>query len=135
MQDTLASRPHATAAARRQLIHHSGRPYAPTHWTIAIATAPGTTLPAPGSTPHTAPPSSGIARPSEKKQNVPPALAKIDSPSIATVGLADPKGGYTSEDIRYTQSKDGKTIYAIALGRPNASGKMVLTSFATYKTD
>jgi hypothetical protein len=51
------------------------------------------------------------------------------------VGLADPKGDYTSEDIRYTQSKDGKTIYAIALGRPNASGKMVLTSFATYKTD
>ena len=48
-------------------------------------------------------------------------------------GVADPKGGYSPEDIRYTQSKDGKTIYAITLGRPDASKKIVLTSFATDK--
>ena len=33
-------------------------------------------------------------------------------------GIADPKGGYTPQDVRYTVSKDGKTLYAIALGWP-----------------
>jgi alpha-L-fucosidase len=35
-------------------------------------------------------------------------------------GIADPKGGYTPQDIRYTVSPDGKTFYAIALGWPTA---------------
>jgi len=56
-----------------------------------------------------------------------------DLPKGQFGGVADPKGGYSPEDIRYTQSKDGKTIYAIALGRPDASGKIVLTSFAANK--
>ena len=56
-----------------------------------------------------------------------------DLPKSHFGGVADPKAGYSSEDIRYTQSKDGKTIYAIALGRPNASKEMVLTSFAANK--
>ena len=47
--------------------------------------------------------------------------------------MADPKGGYSNKDIRYTRSKDGKTIYAIVLGRPDASGEIVLTSFAANK--
>jgi len=37
-----------------------------------------------------------------------------DLPKGQFGGVADPKGGYSPEDIRYTQSKDGKTIYAIA---------------------
>jgi len=30
-------------------------------------------------------------------------------------------GGYTKEHLRYTQSKDGKTIYAFVLGWPGAN--------------
>lgn len=36
------------------------------------------------------------------------------------------KGPYTPEDIRYTRSKDGKTLYAIVLGTPE--GKIALKS-------
>ena len=37
---------------------------------------------------------------------------------------------YTSSDIRFTQSKDGKNLYAIALGWP-ADGKLVVKSLAS----
>jgi len=37
---------------------------------------------------------------------------------------------YTASDIRFTQSKDGKTLYAIALGWP-ADGKLVVKSLAS----
>ena len=54
---------------------------------------------------------------------------------------AEPSGGfkdhakfltleYTARDIRYTCSKDGKTVYAILLGVPEASSRVVLESFA-----
>ena len=36
---------------------------------------------------------------------------------------------YTAEDVRFTTSKDGKTLYAIALGWP-ADGKLVIKSLA-----
>ena len=37
---------------------------------------------------------------------------------------------YSAKDIRYTASKDGKTIYAIALGKPEPAAKVTLTAFA-----
>ncbi len=37
---------------------------------------------------------------------------------------------FTAEDIRFTQSKDGRTLYAIALGWP-ANGRLTITSLAT----
>ena len=37
---------------------------------------------------------------------------------------------YTDKDIRYTASKDGKTVYAILLGTPAANSTATLTSFA-----
>jgi alpha-L-fucosidase len=40
---------------------------------------------------------------------------------------------YTPQDIRYTQSKDGKTIYAICLGRP--AGDITLRSLAVQQSD
>lgn len=47
-----------------------------------------------------------------------------------------PEGGhfkedfdYTARDIRFTQSKDGKTLYAVALGTP-AEGKIVVRTLA-----
>ena len=42
-------------------------------------------------------------------------------------GVTD-AAGYTPEDIRYTTK--GKTIYAIALGSPQAGAKIAMTSFA-----
>lgn len=41
-------------------------------------------------------------------------------------------GGYSSEDVRYTQSKDGETVYAIVLGWPDA-GELTLNG--TYVED
>lgn len=40
-------------------------------------------------------------------------------------GISDPKDGYTFEDIRYTRSKDGRTLYVIALGWPGA-GRVII---------
>jgi len=48
-------------------------------------------------------------------------------------GVSDPRGGYSASDIRYTQSKDGKTLYAITLGWPEESSEIVLTSLAKDK--
>ncbi|MBN1816984.1 MAG: hypothetical protein JW828_06460, partial [Sedimentisphaerales bacterium] len=45
-------------------------------------------------------------------------------------GVADPRGGYQPQDIRFTRSKDGKTIYAIALGWPGESAELLITSLA-----
>jgi alpha-L-fucosidase len=38
-------------------------------------------------------------------------------------------GGYSASDIRYTQSKDGKTLFAMILGLPNPGEEVVLKSF------
>ncbi len=54
---------------------------------------------------------------------------------------AEPTGGfsehrkflslvYTAKDVRYTSTKDGKTVYAILLGVPEAESKILLESFA-----
>jgi alpha-L-fucosidase len=54
---------------------------------------------------------------------------------------AEPEGGfssakkflqleYSANDIRYTASRDGKTVYAIALGIPEAGSRVVLKTFA-----
>jgi alpha-L-fucosidase len=40
------------------------------------------------------------------------------------------KLAYTARDIRFTQSKDGRTLYAIALGWPD-DGRLVVRSLAT----
>ena len=48
-------------------------------------------------------------------------------------GFTHKKSGYlkyTAQDIRYTQSKDGKTVYAILLGKPGTRNKVLLKSFA-----
>lgn len=45
-------------------------------------------------------------------------------------GVADPTGGYSPQDIRFTRSKDGNTLYAIALGWPDESTELVIRSFA-----
>jgi alpha-L-fucosidase len=49
-------------------------------------------------------------------------------------GFSDAGGflrlAYTAADVRYTRSKDGKTVYAILLGQPTAGQEMTLTSFA-----
>ena len=37
---------------------------------------------------------------------------------------------YSSQDWRFTRSKDGKTIYAISLGTPAVGEQITLTSFA-----
>jgi alpha-L-fucosidase len=37
---------------------------------------------------------------------------------------------YTADDVRYTRSKDGSTIYAIVLGRPEGGKELLLKSFA-----
>ncbi|MFC1763775.1 alpha-L-fucosidase [Planctomycetota bacterium] len=37
---------------------------------------------------------------------------------------------YSEKDIRYTTSKDGKTVYAILLGAPPANSTVTLTAFA-----
>lgn len=42
---------------------------------------------------------------------------------------------YTAADIRYTASKDGKTIYAITLGVPEAGSAIMLTSFADHNVE
>lgn len=44
-------------------------------------------------------------------------------------GVADPRGGYSPQDIRFTRSKDGKTLYAIALGWPGENAELVIRSF------
>ena len=41
---------------------------------------------------------------------------------------------YTAEDIRFTRSKDGKTLYAMPMGRP-AEGELVVKSFFLQKLD
>ena len=59
---------------------------------------------------------------------------------------AEPAGGfkdhkkfltleYTARDIRYTASKDGKTVYAITLGTPEAGNEIVLKTFADQNVD
>jgi alpha-L-fucosidase len=48
-------------------------------------------------------------------------------------GFTHKQGGYlqyTPQDIRYTSSKDGKTVYAIVLGPPDAGQEIVLETFA-----
>ncbi len=40
------------------------------------------------------------------------------------------KLAYTAKDIRYTASKDGKTVYAITLGIPEAGSQVLLKTFA-----
>lgn len=37
---------------------------------------------------------------------------------------------YSVKDVRYTTSKDGKTVYAILMGAPKADSTMTLTAFA-----
>lgn len=37
---------------------------------------------------------------------------------------------YTGKDVRYTTSKDGKTVYAILMGAPKADSSVTLTAFA-----
>lgn len=46
-------------------------------------------------------------------------------------GVADPKGGYSAKDIRFTRSKDGDTVYAIAMGAPEESSQILIESFST----
>lgn len=41
---------------------------------------------------------------------------------------------YTAEDIRFTRSKDGKTLYAMPMGRP-AEGELVVKSFFLQELD
>jgi alpha-L-fucosidase len=49
-------------------------------------------------------------------------------------GFSDAGGflrlAYTAADVRYTRSKDGKTVYAILLGQPTAGQEVTLKSFA-----
>ncbi|QBG49333.1 alpha-L-fucosidase [Verrucomicrobia bacterium S94] len=40
---------------------------------------------------------------------------------------------YTEKDIRYTASKDGKTVYAIIMGVPEAGSEVLLKTFAEQK--
>ena len=41
-------------------------------------------------------------------------------------GLKDvPDAGYTSEDFRFTASKDGKTMYVFCMGKPTATLRIV----------
>jgi alpha-L-fucosidase len=42
---------------------------------------------------------------------------------------------YTADDVRYTRSKDGSTIYATLLGKPKAGSELRLTSFGDKKID
>jgi alpha-L-fucosidase len=49
-------------------------------------------------------------------------------------GVTDPEGGYTAQDIRFTKSKDGSALYAIALGQPKAGAKVEIRSL-TDKPD
>jgi alpha-L-fucosidase len=42
--------------------------------------------------------------------------------------------GFSADDIRFTQSKDGKTLYAIALGWPE-SGRLDITSLAGHPVE
>jgi alpha-L-fucosidase len=44
-------------------------------------------------------------------------------------GVTDVEGGYTARDVRYTRSKDGEALYAIALGWPEG-GELPLQSVA-----
>ena len=37
---------------------------------------------------------------------------------------------FTAEDIRFTQSKDGRTVYAILLGWPEGTGEVTIRSMA-----
>ncbi|MDZ8118790.1 alpha-L-fucosidase [Pontiella sp. NLcol2] len=57
---------------------------------------------------------------------------------------AEPEGGfaarkkfmalkYTEKDIRYTASKDGKTVYAIIMGIPKAGSEVLFKTFAAEK--
>ncbi len=39
---------------------------------------------------------------------------------------------YTHEDIRYTASKDGQTVYAITLGKPPAGEQLMLEAFSGF---
>jgi alpha-L-fucosidase len=41
-----------------------------------------------------------------------------EGPTVTTAGSFKEDTSYTSEDIRFTQSKDGRTLYAIILGVP-----------------
>lgn len=50
-------------------------------------------------------------------------------------GVGDPKSGYTARDIRFTRSKDGTTLYAIALGWPGAGREVLIRSFAGERPD
>jgi alpha-L-fucosidase len=43
-------------------------------------------------------------------------------------GVADPTGGYSPQDIRFTRSKDGGTLYAIAMGWPGEGTELVIRS-------
>ncbi len=43
-------------------------------------------------------------------------------------GVADPEGGYTARDIRFTRSKDGSVLYAVALGQPDAGSEVEIRS-------
>jgi len=40
---------------------------------------------------------------------------------------------YTAQDIRYTASKDGKSVYAILMGAPKTGAAITLTAFADTK--
>jgi alpha-L-fucosidase len=42
---------------------------------------------------------------------------------------------YTAKDIRYTASKDGKTVYAITMGVPTQGESILLKTFAEKKVD
>jgi alpha-L-fucosidase len=44
-------------------------------------------------------------------------------------GVADPAAGYTPQDIRFTRSKDGNTLYAIVLGSPAEKSELIIRSF------
>lgn len=53
--------------------------------------------------------------------------------SIAQATSSGEAVGYTNKDIRYTQSKDGKTVYAIILGLPE--NQVVLNSVKVTKQE
>ena len=46
------------------------------------------------------------------------------------MGDRDHRSPYGPANIRFTQSKDGRTLYALQMGWPGAGKEVVLTSFA-----
>lgn len=53
-----------------------------------------------------------------------------EGPDVRMTDRAD-RSPYGPENIRYTQSKDGRTLYAIQMGFPGGGDELLLTSFDT----